>query len=79
MACVSRKLMMPRCDDCRKSLVSSVALVSEVQFDRNGPGSKVSGHGRIFSYVVYHRVYHPDSPTRCPTRSPSSSSMKDRE
>ena len=26
---------------------------------RTGPGRKTSGRGRIFSYVVYHRVYHP--------------------
>jgi hypothetical protein len=38
-------------------LVSTLAALSALQFVKVDLGG--SGRGRIFSYVVYHRVYHP--------------------
>ena len=40
-------------------LVSAVVAVPALQFFEIGRGRKMGGRGRIFSYVVYHRVYHP--------------------
>ncbi len=53
-----RRLMMPRCDDCERSWFPPALLCP----DGNGATwtwTQTSGRGRIFSYVVYHRVYHP--------------------
>jgi uncharacterized OB-fold protein len=53
-----KKLTMPRCDDCKHHWFPPSLLCPKC----NSPKwswTKVSGRGRIFSYVVYHRVYHP--------------------
>jgi hypothetical protein len=52
------KLLMPRCDSC-----DCYWFPPSLHCPRCGSAkwtwTPTSGRGRIFSYVVYHRVYHP--------------------
>lgn len=52
------KLLMPRCDACGKSWFPPSLLCPHCNA-RKWTWTPTSGRGRIFSYVVYHRVYHP--------------------
>ena len=49
---------MPRCDDCARFWFPPSLLCPHCGSDRSG-WHEVSGCGRVFSYVVVHRVYHP--------------------
>jgi uncharacterized OB-fold protein len=53
-----RKLVMPRCDAC-----GAVAFPPTVACMKcSGTAftwSEMSGNGTVYSFVVYHRVYHP--------------------
>ena len=53
-----RRLMMPRCDDCGHYWFPPSFLCPKCNSSKS-TWTQVSGKGRIFSYVVYHRVYHP--------------------
>jgi uncharacterized OB-fold protein len=53
-----RRLMMPRCDDCGHSWFPPSFLCPKCNASK-WTWTQVTGKGRIFSYVVYHRVYHP--------------------
>jgi uncharacterized protein len=53
-----RKLLMPRCDACGKYWFPPSLLCPHCNAT-NWTWTPTSGRGRIFSYVVYHRVYHP--------------------
>lgn len=53
-----RKLLMPRCDACGKYWFPPSLLCPHCNATK-WAWSSTSGRGRIFSYVVYHRVYHP--------------------
>jgi uncharacterized protein len=53
-----RKLLMPRCDACGKYWFPPSLLCPNCNATK-WTWASTSGHGRIFSYVVYHRVYHP--------------------
>jgi uncharacterized OB-fold protein len=53
-----RKLLMPRCDACRKYWFPPSLLCPHCNAT-NWTWTSTSGRGRIFSYVVYHRIYHP--------------------
>lgn|SRR5664280_639882 len=53
-----RKLLMPRCDDCKAYWFPPSALCPHCSSE-NWTWTQTSGRGRVFSYVVYHRVYHP--------------------
>jgi uncharacterized protein len=53
-----RKLLMPRCDACGKYWFPPSLLCSHCNATK-WTWASTSGRGRIFSYVVYHRVYHP--------------------
>jgi uncharacterized OB-fold protein len=53
-----RKLLMPRCDACGKYWFPPSLLCPHCNAT-NWTWASTSGRGRIFSYVVYHRVYHP--------------------
>jgi uncharacterized OB-fold protein len=53
-----RKLLMPRCDACGKYWFPPSLLCPHCNATK-WTWASTSGHGRIFSYVVYHRVYHP--------------------
>ncbi len=53
-----QKLMMPRCDDCQHHWFPPSFLCPNCNSSK-WTWTKMSGRGRIFSYVVYHRVYHP--------------------
>jgi len=53
-----RRLMMPRCDDCRRHWFPPALLCPHCN-SAAWTWTQTSGRGRIFSYVVYHRVYHP--------------------
>ncbi len=53
-----RRLLIPRCDDCAKHW-----FPPSLYCPHCGSGkwrwAEASGKGRVFSFVVYHRVYHP--------------------
>lgn len=53
-----RRLLMPRCDAC-----GSVSFPPTVACRACGgtafTWTEMSGRGTVFSFVVYHRVYHP--------------------
>jgi uncharacterized protein len=53
-----RKLLMPRCDACGKYWFPPSLLCPHCNATK-WTWTSTSGRGRIFSYVVYHRVYHP--------------------
>jgi uncharacterized OB-fold protein len=60
-----RRLVMPRCDECGRytfppSLACPYCGRGELRW------VEVSGRGRVFSYVVFHRVYHPAFRDRVP-------------
>jgi uncharacterized OB-fold protein len=52
------RLLMPRCDECKQFWFPPSLLCPHCGSDHNG-WQEVSGSGRVFSYVVVHRVYHP--------------------
>jgi len=52
------KLMMPRCDDCGKYWFPPTQFCAHCS-SRNWKWTETSGRGKVFSFVVYHRVYHP--------------------
>lgn len=52
------KLLMPRCDACGKYWFPPSLLCPHCNATK-WTWTSTSGRGRIFSYVVYHRVYHP--------------------
>lgn len=52
-----RKLKMPRCDECRKYWFPPSLLCPHCN-SAKWAWTETKGRGRIFSYVVYHRVYH---------------------
>ena len=49
---------MPRCDACGKYWFPPSLLCPHCNATK-WTWTSTSGRGRIFSYVVYHRVYHP--------------------
>jgi len=53
-----RKLLMPRCDACGKYWFPPSLLCPHCN-ETKWTWTSTSGRGRIFSYVVYHWVYHP--------------------
>jgi uncharacterized OB-fold protein len=53
-----RKLLMPRCDACGKYWFPPSLLCPHCNAT-NWTWTSTSGRGRIFSYVIYHRIYHP--------------------
>ena len=64
-AAKEHRLVMPRCEGCARyafpPTVACVACGSE-QFT----WVDVSGYGKVFSFVVYHRVYHPAFRSKVP-------------
>ena len=60
-----RKLMMPKCDAC--GTVAFPPTVACGTCERpNFTWTEMSGRGKIYSFVVYHRVYHPAFAGRVP-------------
>ena len=53
-----RKLMMPRCDDCGHSWFPPSRLYPNCNASKF-TWTESSGRGKVFSFVVFHRVYHP--------------------
>jgi uncharacterized protein len=52
------KLLMQRCDGCGKFWFPPSLLCPHCN-DGRFTWSETKGTGRVFSFVVYHRVYHP--------------------
>ena len=52
------RLMMPRCDDCGEFWFPPTQFCAHCS-SRDWRWTRMSGRGKVFSYVVYHRVYHP--------------------
>lgn len=53
-----QKLLMPHCDACGSYWFPPSLLCPHCS-SAKWSWTATSGRGRIFSYVVYHRVYHP--------------------
>ncbi len=51
------ELLMPRCDACGHRWFPPSLLCPHCSAE-NWSWAAVSGRGRVFSFVVYHRVYH---------------------
>jgi uncharacterized OB-fold protein len=51
------RLLIPRCNACRKFWFPPSQLCPHCLSADTG-WEAVSGHGRIYSFVVFHRVYH---------------------
>ena len=52
------KLLMPRCDACQGYWFPPSLLCPRCN-SAKWTWTAASGRGRVFSYFVYHRVYHP--------------------
>lgn len=57
-ACREHRLMVQRCQHCGAyyfppSIICPECLSRQVEW------TQVSGRGRVFSFIVFHRVYHP--------------------
>lgn len=53
-----RRLIMPKCDACGTMAFSPTVACSACA-GGDFTWTPVSGRGTIFSFVIYHRVYHP--------------------
>jgi uncharacterized OB-fold protein len=56
--CRSGKLMVQRCTHCQR-LRYPAAVVCPSCLSRDAEWQPVSGRGKVFSFVVFHRAYHP--------------------
>lgn len=61
----AHKLLMPHCDACDKFWFPPSHNCPRCAAE-NWQWRPVRGQGRIFSYVVYHRVYHPGFASEVP-------------
>jgi uncharacterized OB-fold protein len=52
------RLLMPHCDDCGHSWFPPSLLCPACNSSKIG-WKQSSGRGTVFSFVVFHRVYHP--------------------
>ena len=50
--------LMPKCDDCGGHWFPPTQHCTHCS-SRNWTWAQLSGRGKVFSFVVYHRVYHP--------------------
>ena len=57
-ACRRHELVIQRCQNC-KALRFPPAILCPECLSEATEWQKVSGRGKIFSFVVFHRVYHP--------------------
>ena len=56
--CRRHELLLQRCARCGSFRLPPSVLCPEC-WDTDAEWTRVSGLGKIYSYVVYHRVYHP--------------------
>lgn len=56
--CHRHELLVQRCQKCHKHWFPPSALCPEC-LSTEWEWAKVSGKGKVFSFVVYHRLYHP--------------------
>jgi uncharacterized OB-fold protein len=56
--CRRHELLLPHCRDCRAPWFPPAALCPRC-LGTNWDWTRSSGRGRVYSFVVYHRVYHP--------------------
>ena len=54
----THRLLIPRCDDCGHSWFPPSTICPQCNSARVG-WHEASGRGKVFSFVVFHRVYHP--------------------
>ena len=52
------RLLIPHCNACKKFWFPPSRLCPHCLSD-DSDWESVSGHGKIYSFVVFHRVYHP--------------------
>lgn len=52
------RLMTPRCESCGRHWFPPSRLCPHCGSDRSA-WADVSGRGKVYSFVIYHRVYHP--------------------
>ena len=53
-----RRLIMPKCDSCGAMAFPPTVACGTCSND-SFTWTPVSGRGKVYSYVVYHRIYHP--------------------
>ena len=57
-ACRRHELVIQRCQSCKAFRFPPAILCPECLVDRT-EWTRVSGRGKVFSFVIFHRVYHP--------------------
>jgi uncharacterized OB-fold protein len=57
-AAAEHRLLMPKCRSCGKFWFPPSILCTHCTSD-DTTWEEVSGKGKVFSFVVFHRVYHP--------------------
>ncbi len=57
-ACRRHELIIQRCQNCRAFRFPPAILCPEC-LSESVEWTRVSGRGKIFSFVIFHRVYHP--------------------
>jgi len=57
-SCHEHVLSLPRCSDCGSFHFPPAILCPECLSDRL-EWARASGRGKVFSFVLFHRVYHP--------------------
>jgi uncharacterized protein len=53
-----RRLVMPKCDACG-TVNFPPRVACEICTKTHFTWTEMSGHGKVYSFTVYHRVYHP--------------------
>ena len=56
--CRRGQLLMQRCGHCR-GLRYPASIICQECLSREAEWTAVSGRGKVFSFVVFHRAYHP--------------------
>jgi uncharacterized OB-fold protein len=60
-----RRLIMPKCDACGKISFPPTVACPACGGDKF-TWTEMSGRGKVYSFVVYHRVYHPSLTDKVP-------------
>lgn len=60
-----RKLLMPKCDQCGKVTFPPTVACPHCGSEKF-TWTAMSGLGKVYSFVVYHRVYHPSLKEKVP-------------
>lgn len=59
---LSERLLLPKCGNCGRLQFPPKTVCPHCHEVSNWEMSQVSGHGRVWSYVVFHKRYLPEGP-----------------